>query len=104
MDPDPASFESFVLAIDLAEIFGVVALLMLLMCSALISGAEVAMFSLTPTDFQVEESRRSVKEQMIIKLLDRPKKLLATILVSNNMVNIALILLFLYPFGKPLAA
>lgn len=94
MDPDPASFESFVLAIDLAEIFGVVALLMLLMCSALISGAEVAMFSLTPTDFQVEESRRSVKEQMIIKLLDRPKKLLATILVSNNMVNIALILLF----------
>jgi gliding motility-associated protein GldE len=68
--------------------------LLLLISSALISGAEVAFFSLTPADFEVEESRRSVKEKIVIALLDKPKKLLATILVANNMINIAIILLF----------
>lgn len=60
----------------------------------MISGAEVAFFSLTPTDFEIDRSKRTVKEQIVIRLLDRPKKLLATILVANNMINIAIILLF----------
>lgn len=54
----------------------------------------MALFSLAPTDFEVDESKRSPKEQIIIKLLDRPKKLLATILVANNFINIAIVLLF----------
>jgi gliding motility-associated protein GldE len=93
LDPDPDSF--IPLFVDnLPQLLGVVTAMLLLVCSALISGAEVAMFSLTPADFEVEESKRSVKEQIVISLLDKPKKLLATILVANNMINIAIILLF----------
>lgn len=94
MDPDPASLLSFFAVIDLSQAFGLVAAFLLLISSALISGAEVAFFSLTPADFEAEESKRSVKEQIVIRLLDKPKKLLATILVANNMINIAIILLF----------
>lgn len=93
MDSDPASF--IPLFVDnLPQLIGVVAALLLLVSSALISGAEVALFSLTPADFEPEESKRTVKEQIVINLLDKPKKLLATILVANNMINIAIILLF----------
>ena len=61
----------------------------------MISGAEVAFFSLTSTDFgSDEEGASSRKLQIVHKLLDRPKKLLATILVANNLVNIAIVLLF----------
>ena len=67
---------------------------LLLIASAMISGAEVAFFSLTPADFEVDEPKRTPKERVVIKLLDKPKKLLATILVANNTINIAIILLF----------
>ena len=93
MDPDPASFITL-FADNFSQLFGIVAAVLLLISSAMISGAEVAMFSLTPADFEAEESKRTVKEQIVISLLDRPKKLLATILVANNMINIAIILLF----------
>ena len=94
MDPDPASFFSLLAAADFSQLIGIVATILLLASSALISGSEVALFSLTPADFEAEESKRSIKEQIVIRLLDKPKKLLATILVANNMVNIAVILLF----------
>jgi gliding motility-associated protein GldE len=93
LDPDPASFISLFVD-NLSQLFGIVAALLLLVSSALISGAEVALFSLTPADFEPEEAKRTVKEQIVIDLLDKPKKLLATILVANNMINIAIILLF----------
>lgn len=93
MDPDPASL--IPLFVDnLSQFFGIVAAVLLLASSALISGSEVALFSLTPADFEPEEAKRTVKEQIVIDLLDKPKKLLATILVANNMINIAIILLF----------
>lgn len=94
MDPDPASLLSFIAAIDLSLLLGIIAALLLLISSALISGAEVAFFSLTPADFEVDQAKRTVKENIVINLLDKPKKLLATILVANNMINIAVILLF----------
>lgn len=94
MDPDPASLLNSIVAIDLFQMFGLVAAVLLLISSALISGAEVALFSLTPADFEVDQTKRSVKENIVIRLLDNPKKLLATILVANNMINIAVILLF----------
>ncbi|NJY61205.1 gliding motility-associated protein GldE [Salinimicrobium sp. CDJ15-81-2] len=93
MDPDPASFIPL-FAENFTQLLGIVAALLLLISSAMVSGAEVALFSLTPADFEAEESKRTVKEQIVISLLDRPKKLLATILVANNMINIAIILLF----------
>jgi len=67
----------------------------LLICSALISGAEVAFFSLSPTDFDTKDSEElPVKLAIVQKLLSKPKKLLATILVANNFINIAIVLLF----------
>ena len=70
-------------------------LIALLACSALISGAEVAFFSLTPSDFEINEEKGIAKKLGIVqRLLARPKKLLATILVANNFINIAIVLLF----------
>lgn len=70
-------------------------LVVLLACSALISGAEVAFFSLTPSDFEANEEKSLSKKLGIVQnLLARPKKLLATILVANNFINIAIVLLF----------
>ena len=61
----------------------------------MISGAEVAFFSLTPADFMTEDGNKRTKSQeIVIKLLEKPKKLLATILVANNFINIAIVLLF----------
>ncbi|HSP11702.1 MAG TPA: gliding motility-associated protein GldE [Salegentibacter sp.] len=66
----------------------------LLLCSAMISGAEVAFFSLTPADLITEDGKRSKAQKIVVNLLERPKKLLATILVANNSINIAIVLLF----------
>jgi gliding motility-associated protein GldE len=76
------------------QLFSYLVLLLLLLCSALISGAEVAFFSLTPADVIAEDGKRSKAQQIVVDLLDKPKKLLATILVANNFINIAIVLLF----------
>lgn len=94
MDPDPPSLLSLFIAVDYSMALGIVFVIILLFCSAVISGAEVAFFSLTPADFESDESKRTQKEQIVINLLDKPKKLLATILVANNTINIAIVLLF----------
>ncbi len=96
MDPDPTSFISLLIAIDFSVVSGFALLFLLLICSALISGAEVALFSLTRTDIEEGLEARSKRIQIIAKLLEHPKKLLATILVSNNFINIAIVLLFAY--------
>ncbi len=66
------------------------------MCSALISGAEVALFSLTKSNLDEGLNNKSPAMEIIASLLERPKKLLATILVANNFINIAVVLLFSY--------
>ena len=81
-------------AIDTTLILGIVSVLILLLCSALISGAEVALFSLTQADLEASEEQGSKSIHIITQLLKRPKKLLATILVANNFINIGIVLLF----------
>ena len=73
-----------------------VALIFLLFCSAMISGSEVAFFSLSPKD--VTECRTSAvgSELQIASLLEEPKILLATILILNNLVNVAIVTLSTY--------
>lgn len=93
MEPDPSSYILFSV-IGFTDIFKIVFLFALLICSALISGSEVALFSLKPSDFDVKEGHVSKQDQIIINLLDRPKKLLATILIANNFINIAVVLLY----------
>ena len=91
MDPEPPSFISL---LDSTLTTGIVGLLVLLICSALISGAEVALFSLTQKDLDEAKDSKSKSFEIIIELLKQPKKLLATILVANNFINIAIVILF----------
>jgi gliding motility-associated protein GldE len=60
----------------------------------LISGAEVAFFGLSATDINTIVQDKTARGNIIVKLLDRPKKLLATILIANNTINIGVVLLF----------
>ncbi|MEN8769447.1 MAG: gliding motility-associated protein GldE [Candidatus Arcticimaribacter sp.] len=93
MDPEPALFISIATVTTIT--FVKWALLgILLTASALISGAEVAFFSLTPSVLEQakEEGKRQVAQ--IEAMLKKPKRLLATILVANNFINIAIVLLF----------
>jgi len=73
---------------------GLIGLLVLLIASALISGAEVALFSLTQKDLDEAKETKSKSFEIIIELLTQPKKLLASILVANNFINIAIVILF----------
>ena len=66
----------------------------LLLASALISGAEVAFFSLTPSVIEPAKESEPKRTEKIERLLKQPKRLLATILVANNFINIAIVLLF----------
>jgi len=96
LDPEPSSLIIFISTIDFSIVAGLVLLFVLLFCSALVSGAEVALFSLTRIDLDEQIEQNSKPIQIISKLLERPKKLLATILVANNFINIAIVILFAY--------
>lgn len=93
MDPDPSSFVLFA-GFDYSQLFSGVIVLVLLLCSALVSGSEIALFSLARTDFPEERDDFSAKQDALWHLLDSPQRLLATILVANTFVNIAIVLLF----------
>jgi putative hemolysin len=67
-------------------------LAILLVCSALISGAEAAFFSLSPIEKDELKNDSSKAGLIVSKLLDIPKQLLATILISNNFVNVAIVI------------
>lgn len=93
MEPGPSSY-IFFSVLEFSDVFKIILFFILLISSALISGSEVALFSLKPSDFDVKEGNVSKQEQIIINLLDKPKKLLATILIANNFINIAIVLLY----------
>lgn len=67
---------------------------LLLMISALVSGSEVAFFSLSPRDKQdMRDNNSDSRDKAILALLDDVDDLLATILVTNNLVNICIVIL-----------
>ncbi len=80
--------------IDSAQIVvqGAICLLLLLI-SAMVSGSEVAFFSLTRTDIDSLESKRDTASRPVVALLDDVDRLLATILIVNNLVNICIVIL-----------
>ena len=90
MDPDPLLIN---------DIFTLGLVTILLLCSALISGSEVAFFSLKPKDLDELESDGRKTSELALKLLrepnekEGPRNLLATILVLNNLINIAIVLI-----------
>ena len=75
-------------------VINMVVLVLLLASSALISGAEVALFGLSQTELNDIAETNSLRGRRIVKLLEKPKKLLATILIANNAINIGIVLLF----------
>ena len=80
-------------SIDINLFLASIALLSLLICSAMISGSEVAYFSLDASKWFREKEKASVEK--IKNLLQKPNHLLATILISNNFINVAIIILSL---------
>ncbi|MEY8869412.1 gliding motility-associated protein GldE [Meridianimaribacter flavus] len=96
MDPEPSSLIITLISVNLPLISGIILLVVLLTCSALISGAEVAFFSLTRSDIDTGLDEKPNTFNIISNLLERPKKLLATILVANNFINIGIVILFAY--------
>ena len=101
-DPDPliglltVVSSNFFTGFTVNAIIGLVVLCLLLVASALISSSETAFFSLQPADIDHLESRDDTKSQLVLKLLEKPKSLLATILIGNNFVNVTITLLATY--------
>ena len=101
MYPDPLSLSIFFIDIQGFLSLKVILLILLLITSGLISGSEVAFFSLTKEQLNSKSEKKSRQMHIIQKMLQNPKRLLATILITNNFINIAIVLLFA-SFGEEL--
>ena len=75
------------------ELMSMLVMVILLVCSALISGSEIAYFSLSKMDLDELKKSDDKFDSKIYQLIDKPNSLLATILVANNFINIAIIIL-----------
>lgn len=94
MDPEP-SF-SLLTTIDSNLFFGALAIVVFLFLLAMLSAAEVAFFSLTKKDLEDLSHRANPRANLVIKLLDTPKKLLATLLIANNFTTLSVVLFFFH--------
>ena len=100
MDPEPPA-ELLAIATPLfmmvlmstGTMMSIVLLLFLIIASALISGSEVAYFSLSPNNIRELVEEDSVSSRRIISLKEKPRTLLATILIANNFINIAIVVI-----------
>jgi len=102
IDPDPLPnllslfldtlYKGFSLEIG----FSLLALLILIVGSAMVSGSETAFFSMTPGDLEKLRNGESKTGRLILKLREMPKKLLATILITNNFTNVGIVILSTY--------
>ena len=91
MDPDPEHLSVLFASFDIILALNGIILILLLISSALISGSEIAFFSLNQTDIN-ELSKNGKEKNEVVTLLERPRKLLATILITNNFINILIVL------------
>ena len=74
-------------------VFSVLTILILLVCSALISASEVAYFSMGPLEKEVLKNEEGKQAETARKLLKSPQDLLATILIANNFVNVGVVII-----------
>lgn len=101
-DPDTGSFLASIILDAVfkpfaAELFiSLAIMLLLLLFSALISGSEIAFFSLDPPQLHELKANKDQKNSTILKLLETPRRLLATILIANNFVNVGIVILSTY--------
>ncbi|MCK9616529.1 MAG: gliding motility-associated protein GldE [Lentimicrobiaceae bacterium] len=87
------SYNNLTSVVSLGIIFLFILLPLLLFASALISACEVAFFSLSPSQLKSIRTNENPKDDVIVRLLDKPKLLLATILICNNFINITFVIL-----------
>ena len=76
------------------------AVVLLVVLSALLSGSEVAMFSINTEQRKTLKDSTKNNTARILKLLEEPKKLLATILIANNFVNVSIVMASNYVFNN----
>lgn len=82
-----------IMPITLGVVIALMVLCLLLFLSAMVSGSEAAFFSLNPADMKRIEHGKDRRSKIILQLTDKPEQLLATILIANNFVNVAIIIL-----------
>lgn len=75
-------------------VYKIILIILLLIFSALISGSEVAFFSLSSTEIKKANNSKNKSLKLVYNLRNKPNRLLAALLVSNNFINIAIVLLF----------
>ena len=78
----------------------IVLAVLLLFASGFVSASEIAFFSLSPTDLSEINQSGKPRDKKIIRLLNESERLLATILISNNFVNVTIIMLCNYFFSE----
>src|SRR3712207_5403490 len=71
----------------------------LLFCSGFVSASEIAFFSLSPSDLSEIEEQKHPSDKKVMQLREQSEHLLATILISNNFVNVSIITLLDYFFA-----
>jgi gliding motility-associated protein GldE len=97
---DPSSIEPLEGALQAGfgttmDIVSIVVLLLLFASSALVSGSEAAFFSLSPAEKEdlENEEEKNKRAKRVLQLLGKPRELLATILITNNLVNVGIVIL-----------
>lgn len=92
--------EIHVMTPSFGAIFAIVLAGILLILSGFASGSEIAFFSLSPADLSELEEGRSERDRQILQLREDTERLLATILITNNLVNVTIIMLLNYFFAE----
>ncbi len=85
------------LSVEVIVTLGVTLILLLL--SGYMSSSEVAFFSLSPQEIEEVKEEKNETDTVLLRLLCNPERLLATILIGNNLVNVAIVILTAYAFG-----
>ncbi|HNW69216.1 MAG TPA: gliding motility-associated protein GldE [Bacteroidales bacterium] len=88
--------ESIIKPVTPGIIIGFILVIALLLCSALISGSEMSFFSLDSKKLDELKSRKKQKLHLVLELIQQPQKLLATILISNNFINVTVVIISTY--------
>jgi len=81
-------------------VISIVVIVILLVCSALISGSEVAYFSLSPSEKHKIAEKSLKRNTYLLKNLESPEQLLATILVANNFIKVGIVVLSSFTIGS----
>jgi len=84
--------QSIFLGLTAGHVLALLGIACLIVLGALVSGSETAIFSLSPKDINTIKTDKSLKYAGLLKLIEKPKKLLATIIIANNFLSIAVII------------